>query len=44
MIARLLLLFCLIMSCFAQYEPDPNGYVMFCPCMGKIFFLKKTVR
>ncbi|CAF3116547.1 unnamed protein product [Rotaria sp. Silwood2] len=31
----LLLLFYLIIYCFAQYEVDPNGYVMFCPCMGR---------
>ncbi|CAF3633768.1 unnamed protein product [Rotaria socialis] len=31
----LLLLFNLIIYCFAQYEVDPNGYVMFCPCMGR---------
>jgi len=35
MIARLILLFYFIIYCFAQYDPDPNGYVMFCPCMGR---------
>jgi peptide-O-fucosyltransferase len=37
MITRLLLLLVYLnIYCFAQYEPDPNGYVMFCPCMGKM--------
>ena len=35
MIKRLLLLLYVISSCAAEYGVDPNGYVMFCPCMGK---------
>lgn len=36
MIKRLLLLLYVISSCATdEYDIDPNGYVMFCPCMGK---------